>query len=73
MRITWFLRHRKLDGRLAEARRRMEDSASELALSRRRAVSRKETVVKPLRKRAEENQFADMLRNSLQVGYRNGD
>lgn len=73
MRLRWPFRHRQLDGRLAEAQQRADSAARELAVSRMRARARRETVVKPLRRRAEENQFAELLRYSLQAGYRNGD
>lgn len=71
MRLRFWRMHRKLDVRLAEAGQRARDAATELELSRARARATQETVVRPLRKRAEDNQFAEMLRKSLNVGYGN--
>lgn len=67
-----FWRMNNLDDRVADARRRALNAETELALSRARALDMHETVVRPLRKRAEDNQFAEMLRSSLYQGYGNG-
>lgn len=64
--------HRRLDDRVAEARQRSQDAGTELAVSRARARIAEETVVSPLRARGEDNQFAEMLRRSLYIGYGNG-
>ena len=72
MRLRFRRMHKKLDERVTEARRRAVDAETELALSRQRAHAAKETVVTPLRKRAEDNQFAEMLRRSLYIGHGNG-
>lgn len=65
-------RHAKLDSRVADARQRAEDATSELKLSRERAHMAREEVVRPLRRRADENKFAELLRKSLHAGYENG-
>ena len=70
MRLPWLHRQQHLDDRLAEARRRAHEAAGEVEISRLRARRARETVVVPLRRRDDENQFAEMLRASLVEGYR---
>lgn len=72
MRLRFWHMHRKLDDRVADARRRARDAETELALSKARSQAANETVVTPLRKRADDNQFAELLRKSLYIGYGNG-
>lgn len=61
-------RHRELDARLAEATARAEAAAAEAEKSLARQESVREHVVKPLKRAAEHNQFADLIRNSLTEG-----
>jgi hypothetical protein len=58
-------RHRKrdLDERVDQARREAEESRQRLEQAR-------EHVVAPLHERASRNQFADLIRMSLQGGHR---
>lgn len=71
--FPWHHRHKELDERLAEAHERADRAADEVETSAVRANTIRETIVKPLRMRAEQNQFGEMLGKSLQVGYGNGD
>lgn len=70
--MRWRRMHREQDSRLAEARERADEAAGEVELSKERASRARETAVKPLRSREADNEFADLLRRSLQVGYGNG-
>jgi len=63
-------RHPELDARVAEARTRAQEAQAEAELSIARQETVREHVVKPLRKRAEQNSFAEMLADSLAEGHR---
>lgn len=65
-------RHAELDARVADACGRAESAAEQAALSRVRHEAVVKNVVKPLRRRAEQNMFAEMLRQSLIDGHREG-
>ncbi len=68
--MSWFRRrHADLDARVAEARERAEDAAAEARLSEARHEAVVEQVVKPLRRAADRNQFAEMIRQSLIDGH----
>jgi len=69
--LFWRHREDKLDERVAGARQRAEEAGTEMRISRERARDRREKVVTPMRRRGDDNQFADLLRHSLQLGYRN--
>lgn len=58
-------RHAELDARVADACGRAESAAEEVRLSRIRHEAVVTNVVRPLRRRAEQNMFAEMLRQSL--------
>jgi len=57
----WHRRHRDLDKRVERARREAEESRRRLEMAR-------EHVVAPLLDRAARNEFADLIRTSLQGG-----
>jgi hypothetical protein len=61
MRLTWWKRRKDLDARVQRAEREAEEARERLARTR-------EEVVKPLRRMAENNQFAQMIRESLLNG-----
>lgn len=58
MRFPMRHRHRDLDERVERARREAE-------VSRKRLHDTREQVIRPLQERAEENQFAELIRASL--------
>jgi hypothetical protein len=62
-------RHADLDARITRARRRAEEAAEEAEKSRRRHAAVCEHVVGPLRRAAEQNSFAEILRVSLIEGH----
>lgn len=71
--MSWFRRrHADLDARVAEAEKRAGDAADEARLSRTRQEAVVENVVKPLRRAAERNQFAELIRQSLVNGHNGG-
>ena len=67
-----FRRHAGLDARVAEAEKRADEAAGEAALSQARHEAVVENVVKPLRRAAERNRFAEMIRQSLIEGHNGG-
>lgn len=58
-------RRRELDARLASATARADAAAAEARKSRARQDAVREHVVEPLRRAAEHNQFAQLIRDSL--------
>ena len=61
--MRWTRRREKRNGsRVAAAR-------AEAEKSRERLEETRKTVIEPLQRAAERNQFADMIRDSLLVGY----
>lgn len=70
--MSWFRRrHDDLDARVADAERGAEEATEQARVSRARHEDVVENVVKPLRRAAERNQFAELIRKSLVEG-RNG-
>lgn len=69
MKLPRLHRRRDLDARLADARRRADEAAEEAALSLARQAGVREHVVRPLRKYAEDNNFAALLRASIRQGW----
>jgi hypothetical protein len=63
-------RRRDLDARVRRARERAAQAGAEAALSQARYEDVQRTVVEPLRRAAQENQFAALLRRSLAEGHR---
>lgn len=61
-------RHTDLDARVADARALAEKAGEEVRRSQARQESVQQHVVKPLRRAAEHNQFADLIRRSLTEG-----
>jgi hypothetical protein len=61
--MIWFSRKRR-----AELAHRAEEARLETEKARNRLHKAREEVVKPLRRAAEQNQFADIIRQSLLSG-----
>ena len=64
MKLRWRRRHEHLDERVKDAR-------AEAELSRERLRETREQVVMPLRREAEHNEFAELIRASLIEGRGN--
>ena len=65
-------RHRELDERVADAQARARLAEEEVGISRERHEKIVTRVIIPLKKAAEHNQFAEMLRASIIAGHENG-
>lgn len=64
-------RHRiaELDARVAAAKKRAEDAVQEAQVSAERHEEIRTQIVAPLRKAAEHNQFAELIRSTLINGH----
>lgn len=66
----WRQRHRELDERVASAQAGAEAARAQAAASKARRELIHEDVVKPRQRVAAHNQFADMIRLTLEQGRR---
>lgn len=64
-----FRHHDELDARVDEARARAQAAEEEVEVSRERHERIHQHVVVPLRRAAEHNQFAELLRASILTGH----
>jgi len=67
--VRWRRRIAELDARVAAAKERAESAAQEAQYSAERHEEVRTQVVAPLKKAAEHNQFAELLRATLINGH----